>query len=167
MSEDRRSPYFIGGTPTGRLSRQPIPAVLPSGEYVVPRRDVPVLDIDYGVTETRVLTSLYLPFDVTEAMAKAGRSAAEATEKVRRFNQVMELHASRIREKQERHIMMAIFGPSLRHLVKTPPDTFKLERRIANLLLSDYRRKVKRGERLFKKWRLRSFGLNLHRYWKD
>lgn len=122
MNGDRRSPYPIGGTLTGRLSRQPIPAVLPSGEYVVPRRVIPEINIDYGKVEARIMATLETPPQFVENITQAASKYFHA--EWRRLDRICVLLASR--------------DP----------------------------RRVKRGKRLFRRFRETRLG-SLTLYWKD
>lgn len=167
MADDFKK-LFDGGTITGRLSREPIPMLLPAGEFIVSKRDVPV--VDYSATEARIMATLDLkPLLVENLIQSFGRvssSAAAASEGMDRFNRAMELHSRQLAEVNDRLIMKAIYGPTVVGMVKMPPGMFNRERRIASLLVSADPRKRKRGDRLFKHWRrTRLHGLNLH--WRD
>lgn len=92
---------LLGGTLTGRVPRDPIPAVLPSGEYIVPKeREVDLVGIDYGKVEARIMAHMTMPPAFVENLTQAvnGYFFAEW----RRLERIGRLLASHDRRKVKR-----------------------------------------------------------------
>lgn len=92
---------LLGGTLTGRVPRDPIPAVLPCGEYIVPKeREVDLVGIDYGKVEARIIAQMTMPPALVENLTQAvnGYFFAEW----RRLKRIGRLLASHDRRKVKR-----------------------------------------------------------------
>lgn len=149
--------WHEGGTVTGRWRGGRLethwPVMRPSGEHVLPK-DHPMVAIDYGKIEARVLSSMSITKTITADLSNFTAGLETATRAMRRMSKSMEAVAARLNEQAsrswDRRMLAAIYGEGV---MGAPEERSSRERRIYKLMYSPDRRQRKRGERLFISWR--------------